>query len=226
MGVVSKILAIYKEKGLFEVIARGLKKIIRPFFDTNSAFWFECELSSELPPVISALPVEINLFSADETIDWIKKEGKDWMYNPRELEVGLKEQHYFPNVKYQNKIIGYAKVGLNKVYIQDFKKILNLAKDLAFIYDTYVEPRYRGLNVAPSLIWEVIESLKNMRIKKVGCHIPVWNTASLSSYAKLGFRKINYIRYLNVLGFKIFTTNPEVIYDSSGNLTSSNVSLK
>lgn len=212
MELIHRAAAIYKEKGAGGVFIRGLKKMLKVFFETNSAIWFERNLALNLPYVITKIPIAVDSSATNETINWIKNNGESWMFDQREIKIGLAENHLFPNVKYENKIIGYAKIGLNKVFIQDFQKTITLPPDFAFIYDTYVVPKYRGFNMAPFLIKEVISYLKSNGIRKIGCHIPGWNTASIRSYTKLGFRRINYIRYFRIFGFKIFTTNPERVY--------------
>jgi len=207
MGTIAKVLNIYKEEGWLVVVGRGLKKIIHLLFETNSAFWFKRDLSLPLPEITPKIPVEINLFSKDETLDWLRNNGEPWMLNQRELDVGLAENHYFPSIKYQGKIIGYAKAGQSRVYIQDYKKTMNFPENTAFIYDTYVSPEYRGLKIAPFLITEIMKFLKNSGVKKIGCHIPSWNTASINSYTRVGFKKTKYIRYFKIFGLKIFTAN-------------------
>lgn len=194
------------------LINRALRKAFRPFFETNSAFWFERGLDIDLPRVAAKIPAAAELFSANETISWIKDNCESWMLNQRELKCGLLENHLFPHLKCDNRIVGYAKVGLGRVYIQDFRKIITLPENFAFIYDTYVVPEYRGRDLAPFLINEVMSHLKNRGVRRMGCHIPRWNTASLNSYAKLGFKRINYIRYFRILGIKLFTSGPERVY--------------
>lgn len=211
-SIIHRVTAIYKEKGARAVFIRGLKKMLKIFFETNSALWFERILTQDLPCINAKIPAAADLSAGDETINWIKNNGESWMLNQRELKCGLSENHLFPHLKYENKIIGYAKVGFNRVHIQDFQKAVALPPDIAFIYDTYVAPKYRGCNLAPFLIKEVMSYVKKKGIKRIGCHIPGWNFASLSSYAKLGFKRINYIRYFRIFGFKIFTTNPERVY--------------
>lgn len=212
MGLINKAAEIYKEDGARGVFLKGIKKGLRPFFETNSAFWFERGLAQELPRLTAKIPAAAELFSADDTIKWIKNDCESWMLNQKELKCGLSENHLFPHLKCDNRIVGYAKIGLGRVYIQDFRKIIALPANFAFIYDTYIVPEYRGRDLAPFLISEVMSYLKSRGVKRIGCHIPGRNTASLGSYAKLGFKRINHIRYFRILGIKLFTSSPELVY--------------
>ncbi len=212
MELNGRLAEIYKEEGAWGVILRTIKKTLKAVFETNAALWFERDLARELPRLAAGIPASAELFSPNRTISWIKENGKPWMLSRKELKTALSQNHLLPHIKHNDKIIGYAKVGLNKAHIQDFQKTIAFERDFAFIYDTYIMPEYRGRNMAPFLISEVMAYLKKRGISRVGCHIPGWNTASISSYAKLGFKKIGYIRYFRILWLKVFTTDPQKVY--------------
>ena len=206
----AKTLNMWRQEGLPAIIQRGLKRLIRPFFETNSAFWFTRDLSAPLPEISPRCPVEIDLSSADETIGWLRNHRERWVFNQREVEIGLKEKHYFANVKCGGRIVGYAKVGKNKIYIHDYRKVLAFPRDCVFIYDTYVIPEYRGLRIAPYLVAQIMSFLKNDGVKRLGCHIPPWNIASMRVYEGLGFTRSKYVRYVKLLGLKVFTAKPGI----------------
>src|SRR3989338_2043101 len=138
MNFINKTAQIYQREGAFAVLNRGVKKIIRPVFEANSAIWFERDLLQPLPKIICNIPLKLNLKARQETIEWLKQSRESWLFNQREIEVGLHYQHYFPHVSYQGQIIGCLKVGTSYVYIHDYQRILPLPQQFAFIYDTYV----------------------------------------------------------------------------------------
>lgn len=183
------------------LIKKALKKAGRMVFHTNSAFWFERGLSLPIPEVTPKLKAEINLFSRDETISWLKKHNERWVYNRKEIAIASKENHYYPHIKYDGKIIGYMKAGLGRVYIEDYAKAVTLPKGKALIYDTYVLPPYRGLNLAAFMITEMMKLLRANGIEKVNCHIPGWNTASIRAYTKAGFQKVSFVRHLRIFNW-------------------------
>ncbi len=195
-----RILDIYKREGFWAALWRALRKFGRMIFETNSAFWFEKYLSGPIQEIAPKIPVEINFFSSEETINWLKNKGENWMFNPAEIKVGLEENHYYVNIKYGNEIIGYTKVGLGKVFIDDYKKILPLRQGSAFLYDMYIDSRYRKNNIGSFTIAEIMKFLRNMNIKEVRCHIPAWNIPSLNMIEKNKFKKAAYIRYFRILG--------------------------
>lgn len=207
-STIKKIIEIYREQGLEMLTKRSLKKIAYTFFETNSAFWLERDLSVPLSQVSSRIPVDIDLTSNEETISWIRINGEPWMNNELEIKTGIEENHYFPSIKYEGKIIGYAKVGFGKVYIHDFRKMTNFPNKVAFIYDTYILPEYRGMNLAPLFVNKIMQFLKDEGNEKLRCHIPAWNTASFRAYSKVGFKKKRFIRFFRILCFKFATGDP------------------
>ena len=130
------------------------------------------------------------------------------MANEAELSVGLEENHFFPPIEHGGKVIGYIKVGRGKIYINDFKKIIAFPADVAFIYDTFILDEYRGKNIAPFCVSEIMRFLKENKFRIVGCHIPKWNSSSISTYEKVGFKKKKYIRYFKFFNQKLITYNP------------------
>lgn len=210
-----KIGRAYKAGGILLIIKRAFKKC----FETNSANWLERDLTLPIPEFKPKISLEVSLQAWDETISWLKKEDRDWMLTPQELETAFKPGHLFPNVKSNGEIIGSIKVGAGKVFILDFKKYIEFPKEIAFHTDIYVLPEYRDLGIASYLLSEVMKSLKDNGFKKIRCHIPPWNVSSLKVHTRVGFKKIRYIRFLRILGFKILTDNPaKIIFKKSENL--------
>jgi len=191
-------------------LRKTLVRIKKFVFTTNSAYWFEKKIIDEINNFKTEIPVEIEINSTNETIDWLKKqkEKHSWVVNSNEIDTAQKYNHCWPSAKINNKIVGSIKIGFLKVYITDYEKVFDLSDKTAFIYDTYVIEKYRKKGIAKLLILKAVNYLNNNGYKKVGCHIPSWNKASINAYEKIGFKKIIYIRYFRILGipFRITKT--------------------
>jgi len=162
-------------------------RIKRFIFTTNSAIWFERDLTEELIDYHAKLPLEIDISSTSKTIDWLKGQKESWVVHPKEIDNALKYDHCWTSVKLNGKIIACIKIGFNKIYISDYDKVIKFPKNMAFIYDTYVLPKYRGKGVANYIISQASKFIKNQDYTKVGCHIPPWSKASINAYRKNGF---------------------------------------
>jgi RimJ/RimL family protein N-acetyltransferase len=191
---------LYGEYGVTVTVLRAMRKMMRWVFDTNSAYWLERDLSVPIPEVKPRIPVEINLFAKEETIEWFKKQKEKWIYNRHEIETAKKARHIFPNLKYKGEIIGYVKGGAERVYIEDYRKEIALPAHTGFCYDYFICPEYRGKNLSLFMTIETMKFVRRLGIKKIIVHIPPWNTASLKVSKRLGFVVKKYVRHFRIFG--------------------------
>ena len=128
-----KIKYVYKNHGLKELFKQILKKITNPIFKTNSAIWFEKDLTKEIIDYKPKIPVEIDLYSTIQTIGWLKSQKQSWLAHPKEIEAACKYGHYWACVRYNGRIIGCIKIGFEKVFIVDYNQEIEFPEETAFI---------------------------------------------------------------------------------------------
>jgi len=193
------------------ILFRAMRKAARLVFDTNSACWFERDLSDPIPDALPESAVKLS-YSTEETVSWLQAHGEKWMKNARELAVARAEGHVYPNLKYRNTIIGYIKSGTGKVFIDDFKETMTFPPDCAFFYDIYVSDAFRNKGLAQYLAAQMMRYFKVRGYARVRLHIPGWNTPSITVARKLGFKEFARIRaftILNCIRFKLHLKNHE-----------------
>ena len=201
----------YTTGGVKGLSKSAMKKIISFIVASNYATWFRRDLNQPIVDQIPKMSIRVQFEKREETLKWIKSFNKTWMYDKKENEMAIAENHAIAGIYHKRKIIGYIKIGHKKVYIQDFQKVITFRSGKAFIYDTFVLPEYRGLGVASYLITESMKYIKNKGFNQLLCHIPVWNTASIKAYKKVGFEAVKDIRFVKILGLSLFTSRPEKI---------------
>ena len=204
-----KVVDAYRAGGFCEIVLRVLYKLARALVATNSAYWFERDLEDDCALTPTPLGVRVNFDAEEKIVDWMRSLGKEYMVHARELEVAREEKHLIGAAECGDEIVGYVKVGYRRVFIQDFGKTMRFPEGVAFIYDTYVTPERRGQGVAGCLIRSAADQLRKRGFRLLRCHIPPWNSRSISAFQKCGFRKVKYIRYRRALGFSIFSFDPE-----------------
>jgi len=210
MIIIAPLIQFYTQDDDPGVTKRIARKLLHLAFETSNAFWFERDLKVEFPRIEPRVPVFVDTTANAETLDWIRTRGEPWMYNAEEIETGMREGHHFVNVRHDREIIGYAKVAVRRVYINDYLRVVALPDDYAFIYDTYVAPDYRGLKIASFLVLSIMRLFESLGKRRLGCHIPPWNVASINTYVSLGFKKTKYIRFMRIAGCGIFTADPGI----------------
>jgi RimJ/RimL family protein N-acetyltransferase len=174
-------------------------------YATNSAHWYKRELTQFYPPASSLIDIEVD-FDNKSILEWLHNNHSlyRWFYIPEEIKIAQKYKHIFLTVLYSDSIIGYIKVGLGKVFVNDFKKVFTLPLSVAYIYDSFVLPEYRGKYIIPLALDKLCHYLRNKDIKEIYCHIPEWNKPSRRAYERAGFRRIVYIRFLRLFNFGFF----------------------
>jgi len=196
------------------------KPYLNSIFSTNSAIWYERNLKEKIIKQQSKINVIFEVDSTDKSIEFLKKQNLNWLINQEEINAAYKYNHYWCSVKFNDQIIACIKIGFNKIFISDYNKIIKFPKNMAFIYDTFVLPKYRGKGVGNFIIYQAIKHIKNKGYLKIGCHIPPWNKNSIKIYKKNGFKEINYIRNLKIFGVSIqISRSPKkILINNGGNI--------
>jgi hypothetical protein len=203
---ISKIVKAYKEGGILLIF----KRMVCLCFETNSADWYDEDLSSNINAFEASVPVKIDFDNIDEVIDWLKKDGRDWMIVPQEIELAREQGHYFATAKVNGNIVGCIKLCFGKVFIMDYKMIIKFPEKIVFGTDFFILPEYRGrkLAVTEYFFSETLLFLKQKGFLKYRNHIPSWNISSLKGKERHGGRKLKTIKFIRIFNFKFITSNP------------------
>lgn len=193
---------------------KKLGRIKRCLFKTNAAYWyFKPLIKNDCPRIQFHSEVRFEPCNFAETVQWIidHKNQFPWIYNTKELDCAARYGHFFPSLKYQGDIIGFAKVALKRAYIEDYEGEIILNDDEAFIYDTFILPEFRKKHMGSFMLDNVFVYLQRRGIHAVFCHIPEWNIASSKLYLKMGFKRLCHVRYIRFLRFRYFSNRPQGI---------------
>ncbi len=179
--------------------SRSMRKVLQ----TNCATWYRLDLDK-----IVAAPdfaVDFGFMDADEASDFFKKNHPSfpWMFISQEIEAARSAGHFFPCLKDAGKIVGYIKLGVGKVFILDFGRILNIPPTSAFIYDTFIMPSHRGRGLSTYLIAMTARFAREKGHLSLWCHIPSWNVPSISAFRRVGFEPVADVRFIRLLGREI-----------------------
>ena len=190
---------------------RVFKKIKNLIFRTTCSIWFEKTLHEIPNPVAPDVDISIEYLMDDisRLSDWLKTHHAvfPWLYFRKELESAQANKHIYACILHQDVIIGYVKIGMNNVYVHDFDKVVHFPSKVAFVYDIFVLPEYRGKHIASYVLIKIIQFLKERGFEKLWCHIEGWNHASIKTFQKIGFKEKASIRFSRLFGFPFFLQN-------------------
>ncbi|RPI79647.1 MAG: GNAT family N-acetyltransferase [Desulfobacteraceae bacterium] len=199
---------ILRRKGVLFLFAKAAQKISAFAFKTSNSIWFEKRLDGSVAPAAPDTEISFEFLVQDKAklIDWLKERRRvyPWMYLGKEMRTAWADQHIFAVILFGKSIIGYCKIGRNRVYVNDFDGTVCFPRKTAFIYDTFVLPDFRGRHVAYLAVLQIAAYLSKQCYRNLWCHIEEWNGASLAVFRKAGFEKKGLIRYCRLCGFPFF----------------------
>lgn len=215
----NKIKRAYKGGGILRIAVNIYKTLKRYLLRFHTSYWYIRKLNEEFKEIGPNIKVSINYNAMQETFDWERDHVRGGMFYSeayKEVNAALENNHDIVNVSHNDKIIGFLKVGLSKVYIKEYIKVLEIPQNTAFIYNTFICEDYRGLGIATYMVNEVMKKLSKNGLKFIMCFIVPDNLASQRAYAKIGFKRINYIWHLRLFGLRLFNLSPEkLMYDAT-----------
>ena len=206
----SKAQDTFINRGLLHLLYRILNKLKSEAFDSNSSIWLVKDLNDVSQRLNGFSDYKINFNDLYIISEWIKKNNVEYdhMYCEKEISVAKEYGHVIPFLKHNNKIIGYTKVALNKVYIRDYGSLYSLAPNKAMFYDTTLLVEYRGKKLPRYLNNEIFSYLKDKNVDYIYAHIEPWNIASIKSFKGVGFKAMCLNKYIRVFCFKYHSNDP------------------
>jgi len=203
--------AEFNLKGLGGVFRKGWQKTRQFMFYSTCSIWYERSLDDPISRFTPGLDLEPGFLAHDkgELIEWLKQHQNrfPWIFSNKEIESALINKHIFFILKHKHSIIGYVKIGVGPTYIHDFDKTVVFEPGAAFIYDTFILPEYRGMNLALFAVNEVARFCKERNFKKMICHIEKWNIPSVKTFKKAGFQAVDSIRFIRVGKLSFYLRN-------------------
>lgn len=194
--------------GISGVIRKAWKRIGNYIYYTTNSIWYERKLDNYLPAFIPRIDLETYFLVQDksEIIEWleINRSRFPWIVSKNETDFAQSYQHPFFILKYKKNIIGYIKIGIGPTYINDYNKAVIFNPETAFIYDTFILPEYRGMNLTVFSLLEVARYLKEQNYTRILCCIEEWNNSSKKAFEKAGFISRDSIRFIRIVSFSFY----------------------
>lgn len=210
-GLVKKIKIEYIQNGLYEILKKGWQKTRLFLYYSTCSILYERNIDDPSPGFTPELELESVFLAQDksELIEWLEtnKDKFPWIFIKKEIDSARVNKHPFFILKHKKVIIGYIKIGVGPTYISDFDRTLIIAQGNAFIYDTFILPEYRGMNLAVYALNEVVRYLGEQGYRKVYCYIEKWNIPSIKAYEKAGFYVLGSTRFIRVACISFFLRN-------------------
>ena len=194
---------------MMKFLIRIFKSLRARSFKTNCSTWYLAPIqnpdtankSTKLPE-----PLIFSVLEGDRKEllhDWLLTNQKlyPWVYFPDEISSSRLFGHWYPAIFNGETLIAWIKLSRKNVFIHDFETSVELPGNTAFIYDTFVDPDYRGQGLGHLLVEQTKPFLAAHGYTAIACHIEDRNNPSIKVFMKAGFKPIGKIRYLRLTFF-------------------------
>lgn len=210
-GAAQRVRRAFREEGFWGVVRRTYRFLSARAFATTGSTWFQRSLMGSGDSARdAATPAELSvqIFDDDKSrlIEWLRDHHREfpWMALPEELEQAQTSAHVFAGFVLADHIVGYVKVGVDSVYVHDFRRVVRFPPGDCFVYDTFVLPGYRHRGIAYRGVMATMAELERRGLDRIWCHIEPWNAASLELFRRAGFQEMGRIRFVRMLGMPFF----------------------
>lgn len=196
------------QRGVWGLAQKCCKVFSRYLYQTTSSIWYVRKLEEPVEHVSPDDTFKVEFLTHDKyrLVDWLRenKSAYPWIYFEKEIDAALRNDHLFLIILHQDRIVGYVKLGVGHIFINDFDRMIEFQPGTAFVYDTFTLPEYRGKGLALIALNHASEYLKLNHFTQIFCHIERWNTPSIKTFEKAGFRDIDTIRFVRSTCFSFF----------------------
>lgn len=203
--------------GILTLCVKTVKRLGESVLQTNSADWFRADLSQVHQAPAPSAEARVDFNAMEDVVSWLKQIRTEftWVWVEAELEAARAHDHVFALLRLGTEAAGYVKIGFTRAYVTDFQQCIVVPSASAYIYDTFVHPKYRRRGLATFAILQTLDFLQERNVRFVWCHIPTWNSPSIKAYVRSGFSRVRHVRYARLLGCRLFTCNPERLMQRS-----------
>lgn len=190
-----------------------LQAMRRRIYYRHRSIWFERPLDDSLKIIQPRFDGRLDFDHSETVIEWIASRNVPGTNDPREIESMRRRGQILAGVFDGPQMIGYVKIGWDKVYVLDYRIDLTLRPGAFFILDAYIMPEKRGLGAGPFMVSATSLEMKKRGYKRRLSHVRIDNTPMLKSGRRAGYREIGRVDFSIIMGMKIFRPHPSSFLD-------------
>ena len=149
----------------------------------------DCRIISNLDTALEPMFVE----------SLARMESKPY-FSLSDIHTRLQMGHVLSIAMIDNRIVGWTWSAMGNIHYSEFNALIKLRPGEAFSYNTYVHKQHRGKRINQYLLNNMLSYLKQRKRTKLWALIYPWNTASLNSYLKNGWKIEKDYYFLKLFG--------------------------
>jgi len=182
----------------------------------HRSIWFDLALTDSMEVIRPKFDGWLDFDNTKKIYGWIEERNVAGTNDPYEIAHMKEAGHFFVGIMNGDKIMGYMKLGWDRVYVLDYRIELQMPPESYFVIDIFIAPENRGLGAGPFLSSASAIEMKRRGFKRAIMHVRTDKTPMLKSGAKAGYVEIGRVDYQSILGKKVFHPHPSVFLKNLG----------
>ncbi len=204
---ISKAWRIYTDQGLGALAAAFRRKV----YDRHRSAWFRLPLAEFAEVIPGRFEGSLDFEHPDRVLTWIDTLGLPGLNDRVEIESMKSRGHLFVGVLNGQTLIGYIKIGWERVWVVDYGLELGIPAGDYFIIDIFIDPASRGLGAGPFLVSAAAAEMKKRGFAGSIMHIRLDKQPMLRTAARTGYHEIGRVDYVSIMGKKILRPQPAAL---------------
>lgn len=190
-----------------------LRALRRRIYYRHDSIWFERPLDDSVTIIPPRFDGRLDCDHPEEVIEWIASRNVPGTNDAVEIASMRRRGHLFAGVRDGDRLVGYVKIGWERVYVLDYGVDLDLPPGAFFVLDAYIVPDMRGLGGGPFMASASSLEMKRRGFTRRISHVRVDNVPMLRSGARVGYRELGRVRFVSFMGIKIFRPHPATFFE-------------
>lgn len=148
----------------------------------------------------------VRTLNRHERRDWAcEKAGeRDWL----QFKTALRHDHDLVLASEAGRVLGWAWIGYERVYLPPLGREIRLPHDTAYLYEAYVRPEARGRGIGSALVAARCRQATERHARRLLTHVVDGNLPSRRALTRHGFRVVGRTHFLKVLALRVWTSEP------------------
>jgi ribosomal protein S18 acetylase RimI-like enzyme len=181
-------------------LGRTLRAYRRKVYDRHRAHWMVRDLAAQ--PVRSEARPDLRLLvdAPDRVHAFLEQLRVPGTLDPVERRTMRERGHLLVGLLAGDTLIGFSKLGWNRVYVLDYRLDLELPPGWFYVLDTAVVPEWRRRGAGTFLVEETCAEMRSRGFTHRLSQVRADNAAMLATARRAGYALLGTVDYVSILG--------------------------
>jgi GNAT superfamily N-acetyltransferase len=192
-------------------ILRTFRALARKIYARHTSMWFHLPLDNVLETRHSHWKFSADFDAHDQVLALLRSNNVPGTNDPVEIARMQERGQLFVGIREGRQLVGYVKIGWDKVYVLDYGINIQLPPSWIFVLDTFVLPEWRGRGVGTFLISATSVAMRERGFTRRIAHVRIDNAVMLRLAHAVGYQELGQVEFTSFLGRQSFQPHPTAL---------------